>query len=103
MSRSSATLVPPAHIRRLFNEGRYQERLDAGELVAELRKSKHPSAPRARMPVCTRSQTLVYLNGRRRFVAIVHQYLLPSGRLGASGRPDPKLLRHEGRIYQAFG
>jgi hypothetical protein len=23
-------------------------------------------------------------------VAIVHQYLLPDGRLGASGRPDPK-------------
>ncbi len=32
-------------------------------------------------------------------VALVHQYLLPSGALGASGRPDPKRLILNGLLY----
>lgn len=93
-------LVTAQHIRKLFNDGNYSARAASGEFTATVKKSKHPAAPRAKMPVCTRSQTVVYLNRRRKAVAIVHQYLLPNGELGASGRPDPKFLVHHGTTYQ---
>jgi hypothetical protein len=32
-------------------------------------------------------------------IAIVHQYRLQDGTLGASGLPDPKVLRHGGVVY----
>jgi hypothetical protein len=98
----AAILVPAQHIRRLFNEGNYKKRLDSGELQAVLRGNRHPASPRAKMPVCTRSQTVVYLTRSGKVVAIVHQYLLPNGEIGASGKPDPKYLVHNGRVYQAF-
>src|SRR5262245_8607471 len=94
--------VKAEYIRKIFNDERYQERTATGEFTAVLKKSKHPAAPRARMPVCTRSQLVAYLDGRKRAVAIVHQYVLPNGDIGASGRPDPKWLRHGGNIYQVI-
>jgi len=33
-------------------------------------------------------------------MAIVHQYLLPDGSIGASGLPDPKWLRDGDRILK---
>jgi hypothetical protein len=33
-------------------------------------------------------------------VAIVHQYLLPNGTVGASGRPDPKWLLDDNQILK---
>lgn len=95
-------LVAPQHIRKLFNEGKYADRAAQGEFTVVPKKSKHPTAPRAKMPVCTRSETLVYLDNKRRAVAIIHQYRLPNGKLGASGRPDPKFLVHEGVVYQVL-
>jgi hypothetical protein len=35
-----------------------------------------------------------------RTVARVHQYLRMDGSLGASGRPDPKMLYIDGVIYE---
>lgn len=32
-------------------------------------------------------------------LAIAHRYLRPDGRLGASGRPDPKWVFKDGIIY----
>lgn len=40
-------------------------------------------------PRGTRSQFVVYRDGSQE-VARAHRYLLPSGQVGASGRPDPK-------------
>jgi hypothetical protein len=31
-------------------------------------------------------------------IAVCHQYVLPNGKIGASGLPDPKLLEYQGRI-----
>ena len=39
-----------------------------------------------------------YLSPDGRKLAIVHQYLLPNGTIGASGRPDPKRMIHDGEI-----
>ena len=53
------------------------------------------------MPPCTLSQIVKYLDASGRPVAVVHQYLLANGTLGASGRPDPKWLLHDGTILRA--
>jgi len=34
-----------------------------------------------------------------RKVALAHRYLLPDGTVGASGKPDPKSMKHEGKFY----
>jgi hypothetical protein len=51
---------------------------------------RHPAAPWAAQPVCTRSQMVEYLDADGAGVALVHQYRRRDGSLGASGRPDPK-------------
>ncbi len=61
--------------------------------------NNHPSSPRAKEPICTRSQYIIYVNNKGQKVAGVHQYLRPNGKLGASGRPDPKELFVNGILY----
>lgn len=94
-------IVSPKDIRKLFSESGYAERLEKGELRSVLKKNTHPTSPKAPVPFCTRSQLVVYLDGKKA-VAIVHQYLKPDGKLGASGKPDPKWLVHAGTTYQAL-
>ena len=66
------------------------ERLLNGELYAVI--DRDYAAPTSQgQPPGTRSQRVLYFEGDVQ-VAIVHQYLLPSGMLGASGLPDPKWL-----------
>jgi hypothetical protein len=101
-SKPRVQIVNSKYIQKLFNEGRYAERQQAGEFAAVVVKDRHPSAPKAPVPICTRSQLILYKDQRRRTVAIVHQYLTPSGKLGASGKPDPKQLWHDGVLYQVL-
>ncbi len=84
-------------LRRLFNEGRYWERLQAGRLVGVVGASRHPGPPFE--PYCTVSQIVRYHKRNQKRVAVVHQYLRPNGTLGASGRPDPKSVRALGILY----
>jgi hypothetical protein len=49
-------------------------------------------------PPGTKSEMIPYYNGIEK-VAICHQYTLPDGTIGASGKPDPKMIRHKGRQY----
>jgi hypothetical protein len=82
--------VGAAHLRQLFNDGRFYERAQRGELLTRTVANRHPTAPKANEPVCTRSQMVEYLDPSGDRVALVHQDLRTDGRLGASGRPDPK-------------
>lgn len=86
----------------MFNERGYAARVASGELQARILKDRHPSAPRARVPHCTRSQSIAYLDANGDEVAMVHQYLQPNGTLGGSGRPDPKRLLVDGVLYVAW-
>lgn len=82
-------------IQQAFNERQLYSRLLAGELQASIRDDNHLNRARAanlRMPYCTRSQMVAYLE-HGQLVTWVHQYLQPNGTLGASGQPDPKWLR----------
>jgi hypothetical protein len=83
----------------MFNEGQYWEEAQKGILKTRVLADKHPSPPRAREPVCTRSQYVIYLDKNGKKVAGVHQYLRRDGTIGASGRPDPKELLVDGTLY----
>ena len=85
----------------MFNDGLYWQRALAGELVVRMARDSHPSAPKANEPFCTRSQTIIYLDAQGQRLAVVHQYLRQDGTLGASGKPDPKKIWKDGRIYEA--
>ena len=91
--------VADHELRRMFNEGRYWERMNSGEFFEVLYREGHPSPKDSREPPCTRSQIIAYLDDLGRQVAVVHQYLRKDGTFGGAGRPDPKKLFHGGRIY----
>jgi hypothetical protein len=84
--------VDEREIRRQFNERRLWEQAQSGLLTQLPRKDRHPNPPPGTELFCTRSQTVRYVDCYGRTVALVHQYVRPNGQLGASGRPDPKLL-----------
>lgn len=93
--------VSPWHMRRLFRQGRFLERLRNGNLVAHDGKTRHLSAAQALLqeqPYCTSSQMVEYLNGNLEREAMVHQYIF-NGVIGGSGEPDPKRLEIAGIIY----
>jgi hypothetical protein len=83
----------------MFNDGQYWEQTRNGKLRPILLANRHPSSPRAKEPICTRSQYLIYINDKGQKVAGVHQYLRKNGKIGASGRPDPKELLVNGILH----
>jgi len=83
--------VPAAILRQLFNDGRYWERVNENELVAAVER-EGPARPQAGQPPGTMSRMVWYFDSQRQRVALVHEYRLPDGTLGGSGRPDPKRL-----------
>jgi len=91
--------VTPPEIQRMFNSQCFFERVKSGELRAILMTDKHPSPPSSGQPLCTHSQTLAYLDANDQEVARVHQYKRPDGKIGATGRPDPKRIFVDGKIY----
>src|SRR5436190_22910877 len=94
--------VSPRELRERFNTGDFEGRLKRGELVADVVVNRHPTAPKAAEPYCTRSQKIVYRDQRGVEVATVHQYLRTDGTIGAGGRPDPKRLMQDGYLYTAW-
>ena len=94
-------VVDAAELRRIFNKQRYYERALAGSDVSTvLRADCHPARTLPGHPTCTRSQFVYYIIGET-LVAAAHQYLLPDGSLGGSGRPDPKIvLAPDGRVLR---
>ena len=86
----------------MFNRTDYEGRAQRGELVKRVARSHHPSAPKARVPFCTRSQEILYIDAAGQEVAMAHQYLQPDGTLGASGQPDPKRILDNGVLYVAW-
>jgi hypothetical protein len=99
MARPPSQRISVWDLRKLFNDGGYWAKAQAGELCQQLMTDRHPSSPKANVPICTQSQLISYLNAAGQEIARVHQYLQPDGTLGASGKPDPKRLLHEGILY----
>jgi len=74
----------------------------AGHLRVVTVVDKHPTTNRANEPFCTRSQFIEILSSSGERIAGAHQYLRTDGTLGASGRPDPKIVVVEGVIHRAL-
>ena len=83
----------------MYNAGDYEARLSAGMLRLTVVREGRASS-QANQPPGTRSQLLAYSDSNGQVVARVHRYLRPDGSIGASGKPDPKYLLHEGVIYK---
>jgi hypothetical protein len=86
-------------IRAIFNQNDYWGRVKKGELTEKIQRQHHPSPPLSFVPFCTWSQMVSYHDKKGKKVAVVHQYLKPDGHLGASGKPDPKFVFHQGERY----
>lgn len=84
-------------LRRIFKELKLHERLTAGELSSMV-VTRAPASRRSNQPPGTESQEVAYFDGRTE-VARVHQFVLPDGSIGASGKPDPKAVLDEGTLY----
>jgi len=91
-------VVTEDEIRKQFNDGKYLERIDAGEFQPRVDYDSHPSHPKGDEPFCTRSQIIYYYNRDGMLVTVVHQYVRPDGTIGLSGKPDPKRLVLQDRI-----
>jgi hypothetical protein len=89
--------VTPGELRKRFNDGRYFERLQVGEFVAQV--PDIGQAP-ARFPGDIRSQIVAYLDQSGLTVAIVHQYGRQNADPAEGTRPDPKFLFEGGVRYK---
>lgn len=89
--------VSASELRELFNDGGYEEKVAADELIAVVER-EHPARPQAGEPAGTLSQMIWYFDSSMNRVALVHQYLRPDGTIGGSGRPDPKRLLLDNEI-----
>lgn len=83
--------VEPSEIRRRFNSSGLFERAVRGELILVLR-SDRLVLPEVGLPEGARSQMVWYFSPEGQELALIHQYLLPDGTIGGSGRPDPKRM-----------
>jgi hypothetical protein len=102
MVESPISLTQPVSketLRQLFNQHGYWEKLLSGQLKPHILRSVLASAL-AQQPPGTLSQIVSYLDSQGNEVARVHQYLRVDGTIGASGRPDPKKLLHNGVLYR---
>ena|SRR5437773_675027 len=92
--------ITSSEMQKMFNEGEYWERSKRGEFSVVILEDRHPALTAANEPHCTQSQMLSYRDSAGNEVARVHQYLRPDGRVGASGKPDPKRLYKDGELYR---
>jgi len=98
-------MKPPIRIeqdemRNLFNAQGYWDKTKSGEFTEVILEQRHPSLTAAHEPFCTHSQMISYRNSSNEEMARVHQYLRPDGTIGASGKPDPKRIYHNGILYR---
>jgi hypothetical protein len=99
MPQPPICVVGAAELRQMFQTHDFLGRLQRGELKARLIRERQFTTARPGLPSGTRSQIIAYDSINGGMVAIVHQYLLPDGSIGASGLPDPKRLLVKGLLY----
>jgi hypothetical protein len=98
MAQPPVQYVSKEELRRLFNEGRYFERVESGELLISEVVLGCPSP--ANFPIGARSQMVEYQTRQGRTVAWVHQDGDEYGNPAEGSKPDPKFLFHNGVRYK---
>lgn len=96
---SGVNRITANEMRQLFNENIFPK-VNQGDLVTQVKWENHPSRPKANEPHCTRSQMVAYFDDGGIEIARAHQYLRTDGRLGASGKPDPKRIVIDGVTFR---
>src|ERR1035437_9587823 len=92
-SSSSKRLVHFSTLLQMFKDVGYEKAILEGKARAGRPYKDDPGPPH--QPPGTRSQTIPFsLMGHQ--IAVCHQYTLPDGTLGASKKPDPKMLKYQG-------
>lgn len=84
--------VCPTIIRRHFNAVDFEARVASGDLRRIVSRS-YPTPVGRGQPPGTVSQLIEYVRPDGAPVARAFRYVTPDGRIGASGREDPKWLR----------
>jgi hypothetical protein len=83
----------------MFKEIGYEDLILGNIAIAGRPYKSEYVRPGHHQPIGTQSQTVPYfLNGQ--LIAVCHRYLLPDGSLGASGKPDPKMLEYRNQRLQ---
>jgi hypothetical protein len=88
-------------MQRRFNDGRYWERMQAGEfteVVTEFHPNTRYPEVLQRHPGAA-SVTTQYIDKNGSMVAEVHYFRMPDGSVIPDKRPDPKLLFEDGNLY----
>lgn len=70
-----------------------------GDLREEIIHSGNPS-PEIGLPPGTETQMVSYFDKNGEEAARAHRFVLPDGSIGASGKPDPKRLLKDGKLYR---
>jgi hypothetical protein len=88
-------------LRRIFNDGRFAERVASGELrrvVVRSRPVPKEKGIRNWIPG-TESQEIRYYDREDNLIAKTHCYQRPDNLLAASGTEDPKRVVQDGVMY----
>ena len=88
--------LPAEELQTMFNELGFYERVQAGELRE--RVFKHHVTQPDWSPEPLYRQMARYYDGDT-LVAVVNQWQRFNGTLAASGRPDPKKIFVDGKVY----
>ena len=87
-------------LRKIFNEERFAERAENGELRLDIKRSKEVLTAKVKDWIPgTHSQELRFYDENNLLVAKAHRYLRPDGKLAASGLIDPKRVLRDDIMY----
>ena len=94
--------VSASKLRQLFNDSQYPQLIEQNQIAIEKKRShllEESELKKKSLPAGTRTETIRYRDRKRELYVLIHQYLLPDGSLGASGKRDPKALLRNGIMF----
>ena len=87
-------------MRCRFNRGGFVGRIESGEFTLNYLNNSHPDPSPPGHPWCTRTQMIQFIDSDDNEIVRVHQYLLPDGTIGGSGKRDPIRVLQKGTLYR---
>src|SRR5207247_3424047 len=102
MSQSPVPIVRVSvwELREMFNVGQYWERVLEGKLVAVPIHTGAPTPESGQPPGTTTKTFAIRETKNGPDLAHAHAFIRPDGTIGASGRPDPKRIWKDGKVYR---
>ena len=83
-------------MRRIFNEGEFENKARTGILVEQIKREKKVNPTSTiidrNVPLGSVSQDVRYLDRNSNEICRAHRYMRPDGTIGGSGLTDPKTI-----------